>query len=100
MAEYINKAKAIAYVEEQYRLFRGDIKKQAIVEGCIEALMFTPTADVEEVKHGEWEQGVPYVCSICGKPAPDEKNTSERYSCWTSPYCPHCGAKMDGSDAE
>lgn len=55
-----------------------------------------PTADVEEVKHGEWRQGVPYVCSICGKPAPDEKNTSERYSCWTSPYCPHCGAKMDG----
>ena len=41
------------------------------------------------------KQGVPYVCSICGKPAPDEKNTSERYSCWTSPYCPECGAKMD-----
>ena len=57
-----------------------------------------PTADV--VVHGEWKQGVPYVCSICGKPAPDEKNTSERYSCWTSPYCPHCGAKMDGGKTE
>ena len=60
------------------------------------AIANLPTADVVEVKHGEWRQGVPYVCSICGKPAPDEKNTSERYSCWTSPYCPHCGAKMDG----
>lgn len=59
-----------------------------------------PKADIEEVKHGEWKQGVPYVCSICGKSAPEEKNTDERYSCWTSPFCPHCGAKMDGGNAE
>jgi DNA-directed RNA polymerase subunit RPC12/RpoP len=57
-------------------------------------LIQAPTTDVEEVKHGEWKQGVPYVCSICGKPASDEKNTDEKYSCWLSPYCPHCGAKM------
>ena len=68
-----------------------------VVEQVVED---TPTADVVKVKHGEWKQGVPYVCSICGKPAPDEKNTSERYSCWTSPYCPNCGAKMDGGKKE
>ena len=50
-----------------------------------------PTADVEEVSHGEWE---PYIqnnyqmgwtCSICGRHCGAEKE----------PYC-HCGAKMDG----
>ena len=69
-------------------------------KAALKEIVGSPTADVEEVKQGEWKQGVPYVCSICGKPAPDEKNTSERYSCWTSPYCPHCGAKMDGGKEE
>ena len=59
-----------------------------------------PTADVEEVKYGEWVQGIPYTCSSCGKPAPEEKNTSEKYSCWLSPYCPNCGALMDGTPKE
>ena len=59
---------------------------------------FKNKADYAEVKHGKWIQGIPYVCSICGKPAPDEKNTSERYSCWTSPHCPHCGAQMNVTD--
>lgn len=81
--------------------FEVDTSKDAmdigdIVFGAVTSIIEKqPTADVVEVKHGKWKQGVPYVCSICGKPAPDEKNTSERYSCWISPYCPHCGAKMD-----
>ena len=58
-----------------------------------------PTADVVEVKHGEWldcvETGttvagikvsgfVGYKCSLCG-----------RYEGKKEPYC-NCGAKMDG----
>ena len=66
------------------------------VERAETTIDMIPTADVEEVKHGEWIQGVPYRCSICGNPAPEEKNTGEKYSCWLSPRCPHCGAKMDG----
>ena len=49
-----------------------------------------PTADVVEVRHGEWETtdtplGRCCICSICG-------------SCPTMEYryCPYCGAKMDG----
>ncbi len=49
MAEYINREKAIAYVEEQYRLFRNDEAKQSVVEGCVESLKFVPAADVVEV---------------------------------------------------
>ena len=60
----------------------------------------TPTADVAEVKHGEWtltktefgwngsEYPVEYTCSVCGRKEEKEK-----------PYC-HCGAKMDGGKKE
>jgi rubrerythrin len=56
----------------------------AIVARAIED---TPTADVEEVKHGEWEDrdGKTW-CSLCGQ-------SNKQYK---PPYCPHCGAKMDG----
>jgi hypothetical protein len=62
-----------------------------------------PAADVQEVRHGKWIEEqcqhviyriknraawVKYTCSLCGK-----KNG--RYK---SPYCPHCGAIMDGGD--
>ena len=57
-----------------------------------------PTADVEEVRHGEWEMIPPpkvyqdgaYVrfrCSECGT----EYESSGR-------YCPNCGARMDGKE--
>jgi DNA-directed RNA polymerase subunit RPC12/RpoP len=60
------------------------------------ALKEAPTIEAEPVRHGRWVEGVPYICSECGKPAPEEENNSEYYKCWLSPYCPHCGAKMDG----
>ena len=103
----------MAYIDKE--LFEQDIKmrycnncarpseikcRACHIDDMLGEIEDAPTADVAEVVHGEWKQGVPYVCSICGKPAPDEKNTSERYSCWASPYCPHCGAKMDGGNAE
>lgn len=48
-----------------------------------------PTADVEPVRHGRWEQSIF---------AEDFKRCSVCSSIWsrTSNYCPHCGAKMDG----
>lgn len=58
------------------------------------------TADVAEMKHGEWEYvcgdvGYSQVkCSICNKTTVfgDEEEIS--------PYCPNCGAKMDGGKEE
>ena len=60
---------------------------------------FVNKVDVVEVKHGHWEEvkevvdwldddvEVYYVCSICGCNGYCE-----------SPYCPNCGAKMDGKE--
>ena len=62
-----------------------------------------PTADVAEVKHGEWKNVPPYrawsgeylkgqECSVCHSFFISEGNTP--YS--NHPYCCECGAKMDG----
>ena len=50
------------------------------------------TADVEEIRHGEWEPyflnnyQVGWACSICGRTEMQQE-----------PYC-NCGAKMNGKD--
>ena len=51
-----------------------------------------PTADVQEVRHGEWIEkpyllGTSNFCSLCG----------ENYGMPHGKYkfCPNCGAKMD-----
>lgn len=48
---------------------------------------FKNKADVAEVKHGEWvDRDGKTWCSLC-----DASNKQ-----YKPPYCPHCGAKMDG----
>lgn len=82
-------------LEENDIDFYGGVKIPEGFDGerAVEALRGIPTADVQEVKHGKWTfdnhacgyyySGV--VCSVC-------RNGEER----KSPYCPICGAKMDG----
>lgn len=61
-----------------------------------------PSADVEEVKHGEWgeiKQGYGifdycFKCSNCGKTTPPNAFAV------APDYCPRCGAKMDKGDAK
>lgn len=49
-----------------------------------------PTADVVEVRHGEWKQAYnsfpKYVCTNC----------NHLFNNKSFKYCPNCGAKMDG----
>ena len=40
--EYIEREKAIAYVEEQYRLFKEEEDKLAIVRGCVSSVEGVP----------------------------------------------------------
>jgi hypothetical protein len=64
--------------------------------GCIED---TPTADIVEVKHGYWQDKFnrnrmvsQSFCSVCGKHSGIGGIESNRHK----PYCPNCGAKMNG----
>lgn len=52
-----------------------------------------PTADVQEVKRGEWQEDVldNIICSACGESFNICDNDTERFI-----YCPNCGAKCVG----
>lgn len=63
-----------------------------------------PTADVQPVKHGKWEEieeyggwgDTHYRCSVCGEEWYLEDGTPQQNN---MNFCPRCGARMDG-DAE
>ncbi len=56
-----------------------------------------PTADVQPVKHGHWEEspmnGI--VCSECGRERPLEPFGETE---WNSDFCPWCGTDMRGDE--
>lgn len=89
MAEYINREEFIEnlkkFAPEHYNaLINQLITKQ-------------PTADVVEVKHGEWQEerwcdNFQHICSLCHSTVRAHPQ-SVAYK-----YCPYCGAKMDGKD--
>ena len=72
------------YTEKENECFNSGVKC------AIRDVKRLPTADVTEVKHGEWKHYSTTMmeCSICGK-----HTAKHRYN-----YCPNCGAKMDGGE--
>lgn len=67
-----------------------DKEKQAMYRAFVGIVNASPTADVQEVKHGHWAEteieesfGIHGRCSVCGKYATVGK------------YCLLCGAIMD-----
>lgn len=103
MTEYITKEAAIEVFEwgdadviEDY----GDGSDFGFSRGAIKsAINSIPAADVAPVVHGWWEMrptgmatdtGPEYkaYCTVCNEP-------NKQYQ---PPFCPHCGAKMDGGE--
>ena len=82
------------------RYIDADKYKQDLIQlGFLPALVVRvldkqPTADVVEVRHGEWkkvyEKYPRYVCTSC-----NHLYNNKEYK-----YCPNCGAKMDGERSE
>lgn len=78
MARYIDAVKSAEAISEKLKIPLDDL---------VDVFAEIPTADVTEVKHGEWQRqknGFYFVCSVCGKAAATKGN-----------YCHSCGAKMD-----
>jgi rubrerythrin len=74
-------------------------QKHANDKACVH---FKPTADVVEVRHGHWIEHIE-------KPSWLEDDVEVYYNCsecgtshWSiePPYCPECGARMDGERGE
>lgn len=51
--------------------------------------------EVSPVRHGRWECGKP--CPVCGGDR-FEGLDADIWADWEPPYCPNCGAKMDGGN--
>jgi len=93
MARYIDADK----LKSEFNTGFGGVSHAVIANRIIDSI---PTADVAEVKHGEWKHkratidGEHYFCcSECGREVSvniyDNPSVTRFY-----PYC-HCGAKMD-----
>ena len=59
----------------------------------LQNIMDIPAADVAPVRHGRWECNKP--CPVCGGDR-FEGLDADIWADWEPPYCPNCGAKMDG----
>ena len=91
MAEYIKK-------EDIEQKIQDGLNNLVLGHDAIEVLGMIyemPSADVAPVQHGRWLDG---KCTVCGWEEPDV-GTWDGYDAeaWIeTPYCPHCGALMDG----
>ena len=111
MARYIDADKLIEHIKDVPTWYEGlgigwrSTKYPDGMFDCddvINSIDNQPTADVEEVKHGKWyrhtqkEHGdTCFYCSVC-----EEMALSDCMVWELTDYCPHCGAKMDGGNAE
>ena len=66
----------------------------AITMSGVKILNQFPVADVAPVVHGRWENGNP-ICPVCGEDKFKDLD-ADIWADWQPPFCPNCGAKMDG----
>lgn len=111
MAKYIDQSAAIEIIEEKQKelcpvgrygrgyVYGSDREKYDAWDEIIDALDAISLADVAPVVHGRWIDAPwlyygakQYVCSRCR----NDKYWRKRDLHFKEPYCPNCGAKMDG----
>ena len=90
--EYIEREAIIQKIKEAKNNFSPTVRP--IFDVATHLISHAPAADVAPVVHGEWihKNGEIY-CSVCG----GEALMDEVY--YKSPYCPDCGARMDGGNS-
>lgn len=84
---------AVALIEEleYYRSHGNSVFYKNTVESDIKTVKQQPAADVEEVRHGHWQQidATKCKCSNC-----EIITLIAQYPHGDKNYCPNCGAKM------
>ena len=101
MAKYIDADELTEEIKSLSVMLGGKNVFKTAKESVLRIIDDQPTADVVEVKHGEW---IPvqytyfglkrYECSECK----DDEYWQKRYLEHKEKYCPNCGAKMDVPD--
>lgn len=93
MPRYIDADKLVA----ERTIFMQDEEAFDVSVVLVSDIKLAPTADVAEVKHGEWRKSGPLLeCQNCGEIYSQLGGNSDKD--WN--YCPSCGAKMGGKDDE
>lgn len=92
MAEYIDRTDLIKnlnkFAPEHYTALINQL------------IMKQPTADVVEVKHGEWKKiECGTICTNCNRVYDNDFEFSYKQINEYFKQCPECGAKMDGGKA-
>ena len=87
---YVSREKIIEHIEKFYDTVPLYTDERHLIAGLKAYVENLPTADVTEVKHGEWtdneiQGSMLSKCSLCGYPC----------GAYTLNFCPNCGAKMD-----
>ena len=100
--EYIEREAVAPKYRRMITFAKSDEARRSTYE-CLKILANEPAADVVEVRHGEWVDKPTGAygrcqtwCSACGKHSGIGGIESNRHK----PYCPNCGAKMDGGKTE
>lgn len=89
--EYIKREDALCEIDGWYNLYPdSDVAREALTLSS-RGIRKIPAADVAPVRHGQWNvysaKDCLYTCSVC-----------HHLPALETPYCPHCGAKMDGDN--
>lgn len=96
MAEYIEREAAIAAAFSATSLGNSAFRD---VYDTVNRLRLIPAADVQPVRHGRWtEKQVPDEEFFCGYHIELRCSCCDEEGLYMSPYCPNCGAKMDGGE--
>lgn len=82
------------YIEREEAMHIA-FKSPFFSDALMEEMNAIPAADVAPVRHGRWECGKP--CPVCGGDR-FEGLDADIWADWKPPYCPNCGAKMDGGN--
>jgi len=108
MDEYIKREAAIAYIREQSEECQKAFEELGGESGIYadayndlaEDFYSIPAADVAPVVHARWEIDADgdWYCTNCGEVVAICESGRERT--YRKPYCPNCGAKMDGGDRD
>lgn len=91
--EYIDREALLQEIQRQKEASRTSYPKQHFVVGdVLTCIYLAPSADVAPVVRGRWifnDDWWEFRCTNCHKSI----GNIEKYK-----YCPHCGARMDGTE--